>query len=534
MSITNKKSIRRGFAPQGYILQDGLRAALEVAIALGQPLLLGLLLGALDGSERLSRLLPRAAAPEDGFLLRASPALDSALLYHNQAIADWDSLRRRPAPPTAPELEGPAAAFARARTLRGGDYPLATANAARNRFHQGLLRYHDFLQDRDTAALSQAEAFFQQALAMAAADTALASAVPLHARHALGLIAHCRLPRQPVAFEIFYALQAEGFFDTLRLQPNLRTLLFPDREGDAVRHDCLPVPQLERLSADTLCPGAALRLRLAPLAGADFFVLRWGDGQADTLPASAASQEISHVFSLRSGAISVRVLAFGECQEVGPAFNDAYLRVVLLAPPRARMQQSVQRGCSPLEVRFQALGRADEYRWDFGDGQQSSAPSPTVAYAAPGRYTVRLILRNACGADTLTLANAVEVLTAAECRTAFDLTGQVLAAGRGLPGARIAAGPPAGFAPDQAPYQLEADAEGRFPWRPCRRAPPPCASSSRRRGIWILALLTASWSASCKCSCGKCRRRQFNSHLPPRTHHQPLTSSPSSKLTWCA
>jgi len=40
MSIINKKSIRRGFDPDSYILQDGLRNALEVAIALGQPLLL--------------------------------------------------------------------------------------------------------------------------------------------------------------------------------------------------------------------------------------------------------------------------------------------------------------------------------------------------------------------------------------------------------------------------------------------------------------------------------------------------------------
>ncbi len=40
MSIINKKSIRRGFEPESYILQDGLRNALEVAIALGQPLLL--------------------------------------------------------------------------------------------------------------------------------------------------------------------------------------------------------------------------------------------------------------------------------------------------------------------------------------------------------------------------------------------------------------------------------------------------------------------------------------------------------------
>jgi len=40
MPITNYQSIRRAFDPQGYILQDELREAVEVAIALEQPLLL--------------------------------------------------------------------------------------------------------------------------------------------------------------------------------------------------------------------------------------------------------------------------------------------------------------------------------------------------------------------------------------------------------------------------------------------------------------------------------------------------------------
>jgi len=40
MSILNRKTGRKAFSPASYILQDELRAAVEVAIALGQPLLL--------------------------------------------------------------------------------------------------------------------------------------------------------------------------------------------------------------------------------------------------------------------------------------------------------------------------------------------------------------------------------------------------------------------------------------------------------------------------------------------------------------
>lgn len=38
--------------------------------------------------------------------------------------------------------------------------------------------------------------------------------------------------------------------------------------------------------------------------------------------------------------------------------------------------------------------------WDFGDGNTSSATSPTHTYAGPGTYTVCLILQNNCAADT--------------------------------------------------------------------------------------------------------------------------------------
>ncbi|MBL7775039.1 MAG: PKD domain-containing protein [Saprospiraceae bacterium] len=42
-----------------------------------------------------------------------------------------------------------------------------------------------------------------------------------------------------------------------------------------------------------------------------------------------------------------------------------------------------------------------QWRWDFGDGALSADTSPVHAYAAPGTYTVCLIVSNAFGADTL-------------------------------------------------------------------------------------------------------------------------------------
>lgn len=74
-------------------------------------------------------------------------------------------------------------------------------------------------------------------------------------------------------------------------------------------------------------------------------------------------------------------------------------------------------------VTFQNLSlsrtnRVLNYRWDFGDGQVSTATNPTHTYAAAGTYTVRLIAKECRYADTLT--QVVQVLASdvqeARCR----------------------------------------------------------------------------------------------------------------------
>lgn len=51
----------------------------------------------------------------------------------------------------------------------------------------------------------------------------------------------------------------------------------------------------------------------------------------------------------------------------------------------------------------------DEYFWDFGDGNVSTSPSPTHAYTATGNYTVKLIVRNTFGVDSLEKQQYVSV-----------------------------------------------------------------------------------------------------------------------------
>jgi hypothetical protein len=41
------------------------------------------------------------------------------------------------------------------------------------------------------------------------------------------------------------------------------------------------------------------------------------------------------------------------------------------------------------------------FEWDFGDGSTGSGREPVHVYAAPGSYTVRMIVSNACATDTV-------------------------------------------------------------------------------------------------------------------------------------
>lgn len=50
---------------------------------------------------------------------------------------------------------------------------------------------------------------------------------------------------------------------------------------------------------------------------------------------------------------------------------------------------------------------ATGYIWEFGDGNQSSNPSPTHTYADPGTFTVTLTATGACGSDVFSQAVAV-------------------------------------------------------------------------------------------------------------------------------
>ena len=84
--------------------------------------------------------------------------------------------------------------------------------------------------------------------------------------------------------------------------------------------------------------------------------------------------------------------------------------------------ESVQ-GCSPLTVQFRdnSTGSPTQWFWDFGNGITSSLQNPNVVYATGGKYTVRLIVRNATEEDYEQKTNYVTVFSTP--KAGFIITG---------------------------------------------------------------------------------------------------------------
>ncbi|MEO6833969.1 MAG: PKD domain-containing protein, partial [Chitinophagaceae bacterium] len=85
----------------------------------------------------------------------------------------------------------------------------------------------------------------------------------------------------------------------------------------------------------------------------------------------------------------------------------------LAAQPVANFTASQTTGCAPMVVTFTSTstGSPTSYSWNFGSSliPGSSLANPTVAYTAPGTYTVSLTVTNASGSNTKTQSGLIVV-----------------------------------------------------------------------------------------------------------------------------
>jgi gliding motility-associated-like protein len=68
-------------------------------------------------------------------------------------------------------------------------------------------------------------------------------------------------------------------------------------------------------------------------------------------------------------------------------------------------------GCSPLVVGFHDIstGNPTQWTWDLGNGTTSTLQNPSASYFNPGTYNIKLVIKNANGADSIIKSQLVTV-----------------------------------------------------------------------------------------------------------------------------
>ncbi len=138
--------------------------------------------------------------------------------------------------------------------------------------------------------------------------------------------------------------------------------------------------------------------------GAIAFQWEFGDGTTSILANPV------HTYTAE-GSYTVSLLAINPDGCKDSLVLDDFIQV---QQPVANFSVSDSAGCAPFTVTFtdeSSSGSAiANYFWDFGDGQTSTEANPTITFANPGTYDVRLSVENADGCShEVTLPNAVVV-----------------------------------------------------------------------------------------------------------------------------
>jgi gliding motility-associated-like protein len=74
-------------------------------------------------------------------------------------------------------------------------------------------------------------------------------------------------------------------------------------------------------------------------------------------------------------------------------------------------------GCSPLSVSFSTLSDTAsglKFFWEFGNGETSNEPNPSVLFTRPGKYSVKLIMNYGNQCDTIIKVNYITVFKSPE------------------------------------------------------------------------------------------------------------------------
>ncbi|MEM9526336.1 MAG: PKD domain-containing protein, partial [Bacteroidota bacterium] len=172
-------------------------------------------------------------------------------------------------------------------------------------------------------------------------------------------------------------------------------------------------------SAVVFCEGSTITLENTSVAGFDFFIIDWQDGQIDTV---FNYNDVSHRYTFPEpdenacnapASFNVSFQGIAECA-AGRSCQPGSLGFSVMPRPIARMQVPTE-VCSgrPLNFRSSTSCNAETFRWDFGDGNISTDPNPSHTYGAPGSYTVSLEVTGIgeCASVTDRVSRQIDIVT---------------------------------------------------------------------------------------------------------------------------
>ena len=75
------------------------------------------------------------------------------------------------------------------------------------------------------------------------------------------------------------------------------------------------------------------------------------------------------------------------------------------------MIASTAGGCAPVYVNFIDIssGNPTSWKWDLGNGTVSFLQNPSTTYFNPGKYTIKLVVKNGTNADSTVKVNYITI-----------------------------------------------------------------------------------------------------------------------------
>ena len=158
------------------------------------------------------------------------------------------------------------------------------------------------------------------------------------------------------------------------------------------------------LGGPQFCEGQTITLNNTSAAGFDFFVVDWRDGTVDTL---FNYDPFQHVYTIPDSLVcdgppirpfSLCFKGQRECDD-GISCQSGTYDFGIIVRPEASFEVPFQ-VCVDSDFSINNTScNANEYLWDFGNGETSTETNPTISFDEAGIYNIMLTVSNQCGVD---------------------------------------------------------------------------------------------------------------------------------------